>query len=569
MSYKELTIKDVILKIGRNEIYLPAIQRKFVWDREQIIKLFDSIMRGYPIGTFLFWGLRGESKNDYTFYKFIQEYNEKNNYLNEVASRPELKEEIIGVLDGQQRLSSMFIALQGTYAYKKPYARWSDDSAFPKRYLCLDLLKNPNSGEDGGFEFKFLTEDEITEKEDTHLWFPIKEILRWREDSDYILYAKSINKLENKTVLSNLATLWNKITKDRLISFFEIEEQDLDKILDIFVRVNSGGTILSKTDLLFSTIVAHWEKGREEIESLIETINSKGDGFDFDNDFVMRSCLVLTDCPVLFKVKTFKKENISKIKSNWPKIKESIEKTVDILVEFGFNRLNLTSQMAVIPIAYYIYNDGHLDAKNKNSFRLYLISSLLKKIYGGQGDQVLTDVRDGLRKKEGDSFVLRDKNFLVKNIEEQLIWKSLIIKDEDIDELMGYKKGPYTFMILSLLYPNLRFDQVQFHQDHIHPYSSLSYEELVRIGIEDKLAWKWDFDRNTLPNLQLLEGQENEIKQKTPFKEWFERNVIDKDKYKKENYIPADVDLDIRNFGEFFEKRRELLKEKIKEICAY
>ena len=133
MSYYQYKIKDIVEKIGRNDFYLPAIQRKFVWDCQQIESLFDSIMRGYPIGTFLFWFVSGENKNNYTFYKFIQEYHERDRSRNEIAPKPELKEEIIGVLDGQQRLGSMYVTLQGTYAYKKPHARWENDSAFPKR----------------------------------------------------------------------------------------------------------------------------------------------------------------------------------------------------------------------------------------------------------------------------------------------------------------------------------------------------------------------------------------------------------------------------------------------------
>ncbi|TKY91103.1 MAG: DUF262 domain-containing protein, partial [Candidatus Methanomarinus sp.] len=95
----EYSIKEIMEMIGRNEIYLPAIQRKFVWKYEQIESLFDSIMRNYPIGMFLFWFVRGEKKNEYTFYKFLQNYHERDRKFNEIAPKPELKEEIIGVLD--------------------------------------------------------------------------------------------------------------------------------------------------------------------------------------------------------------------------------------------------------------------------------------------------------------------------------------------------------------------------------------------------------------------------------------------------------------------------------------
>ncbi|MBU0528274.1 DUF262 domain-containing protein, partial [bacterium] len=89
MSYEKLTIKQVIEKIGNNEIYLPAIQRKFVWKQEQIEKLFDSIQQGYPIGTFLFWFLKRPHIDDYVFYKFLQNYHQRDRFLNVRIPNPE------------------------------------------------------------------------------------------------------------------------------------------------------------------------------------------------------------------------------------------------------------------------------------------------------------------------------------------------------------------------------------------------------------------------------------------------------------------------------------------------
>ena len=335
MSYYEYKIKDIIEKIGRNDFYLPAIQRKFVWDCQQIESLFDSIMRGYPIGTFLFWFVSGENRNNYTFYKFIQEYHERDRSRNEIAPKPELKEEIIGVLDGQQRLGSMYIALQGTYAYKKPHARWENDAAFPKRKLYLNLLK-PEIVSDDGFiyDFKFLTNEEARQLDEKHLWFLVRDVLLWGKDPEIDRYYDHLLEqgnlpdrvrvaVEQKRDLIKriLRILHQRLVIEELVSYYKIEEQDLDEILDIFVRVNSGGTVLSKSDLLFSTIVANWERARDEIETLLETINSRGEGFRFNNDFVMRTCLVLTDSPVLFKVRSFKKDNIAKIMNEWDCIK--------------------------------------------------------------------------------------------------------------------------------------------------------------------------------------------------------------------------------------------------------
>lgn len=586
----DYSIKEVMEMIGRNEVYLPAIQRKFVWKYEQIESLFDSIMRNYPIGMFLFWYVRRENANDYTFYKFLQNYHERDKKLNEIASKPELKEEIIGVLDGQQRLSSMYIALQGTYAYKKRYAQWHNDNAFPVKKLYLNLLRSPaNYNEDGYiYEFKFLTDDEANQINEKNLWFLIRNVLIWGEDPeiddyyDFLIEGEYISDgikekiKENRALIKKtLRILHQRLVIEKQIIYYKIEEQDLDNILDIFVRVNSGGTVLSKSDLLFSTIIANWEEGREEIEAFLESLNKKGDGFWFNNDFIMRSCLVLTDCPVLFKVNSFKKENIDKIKNEWENIKTAISTSVDLLVEFGFNGENLTSQNAVIPIAYYFVKGGSESPESKKAIRKYISYALLKQIYGGQGDQVISNLRDALRIKVDEKYTIQHNDFSFEPLLNSKLPgnKSMVIADEDIEEILQYKKGPYTFMILSLLYPNLKFGQIKFHQDHIHPASLFTDAKLRKYNIpEDK--WKnWQEMKDQLPNLQLMEGDENKSKSATLFKEWLEGTdsnntpyVGDVDKFKIDNYIPENINLGLENFEEFYTERMKILKDKIVNV---
>lgn len=591
MSYVYENIKETIKKIGENIIYLPAIQRKFVWKHEQIESLFDSIMRGYPIGTFLFWFIRGEKKNEYTFYKFLTEYHERDKYRNEIAPKPELKEEIIGILDGQQRLSSMYIALQGVYRYKKPHARWDNDDAFPTRRFYLNILKAliEKEGDDFIYEFKFLTDEEGKQVDKEHLWFLVKEVLSWGEDPEIDEYydnlleqqdisdeVKDIIKEKRGQIKKTLRILHQRLVLKELINYYKIEEQDLDNILDIFVRVNSGGTILSKSDLLFSTIVANWEQGREEIETFLEHINKKGDGFWFDNDFIMRSCLVLTDCLVLFKVKTFKRENIEKIKGEWKNIESAINKTIDLLVEFGFNGESLTSQNAIIPVAYHFIKGGNWSFESKKEIRKYLIRALLKQTYGGQGDQVLSSIREALREKEGENdYLLKHTDFSFDQLHRARLPgnKSLEVMSDDIEEILEYKKGPYTFMMLSLLYPNLKFGQVKFHQDHIHPASLFTDAKLEKYGITKENWERWQYMRDRLPNLQLMEGRENESKNKTPFKDWLDGrdtdgnpNITDIAKFKKDNYIPADVGLDFDNFEDFYETRKNMIRDELKKM---
>src|SRR5699024_9634655 len=133
--------------------------REYVWSTEQIETLFDSLMRDYPIGTFLFWEISKEHVTDYDFYGFIRNYHENKNVHNK---KIDLKgsDGVTAVLDGQQRLTSIYLGLKGTYAYKLKYMSRNNQNAYPIRRLYLNLLSSPTDS-DNAYEFKFLTEKEV------------------------------------------------------------------------------------------------------------------------------------------------------------------------------------------------------------------------------------------------------------------------------------------------------------------------------------------------------------------------------------------------------------------------
>ena len=116
MSYQKLSIKDAVNYIECGRMFLPEIQRKFVWKEEQIENLFDSLILGYPIGALLFWKTTKKVLNDdddaLNLYEFIRNYHERDNHDNIKTSLPITTdyESYYIVLDGQQRLSSLYIA---------------------------------------------------------------------------------------------------------------------------------------------------------------------------------------------------------------------------------------------------------------------------------------------------------------------------------------------------------------------------------------------------------------------------------------------------------------------------
>lgn len=288
----------------------------------------------------------------------------------------------------------------------------------------------------------------------------------------------------------------------------------------------------------------------------------------------MRSCLVLTDCPVLFKVNSFKTENVIKIKTAWPDIKASLIKTIDLLAEFGINGQNLSSNNSIIPIAYYFIKRGNINRKNKQEIKYYIYHSLLNNLYSGQGDTVLSNLRNTLRKKDSKNggFILKNQNFVFDQMLNSKLPanKTLSITNSDIDEFLETKKSYTSFLILTLLYPHFRFNQITFHQDHIYPSASFKFKELHNLGLSVDEIIHWQDIKDKLPNLQLMEGRENESKNSQPIIKWLHGNdnngnpnVSDVKYFMKSNYIPEKLNLELINFENFYKKREEKIRKEL------
>lgn len=582
MAYETpLTIAEVMKDISANKYVLPSIQREYVWNAEQIETLFDSLMRDYPIGTFLFWEISKDHVEDYDFYGFINNYHENKDIHNK---KIDLKgsDGVTAVLDGQQRLTSIYLGLKGTYAYKLKYLSRNNQNAYPIRKLYLNLLASP-SNSDNEYDFKFLTDNEVQNNQNAH-WFEVGKILDMHNDGDVYKYvtnnisrSKDYQYTDEQSdfAINALPRLYNIINKAGIISYYRERTAELDKVLNIFIRVNSGGTKLSYSDLLLSIASAQWENhdARKEIIEFVDDVNTIGDGFRINKDFVLKTALVLSDFSnIAFKVDNFNKQNMMKIEALWDDIKKAIRQAVLLVSSFGYSGETLTSNNALIPIAYYLFINGMPDnfvysgttKSNREKIKKWLIRSLLKKIFSGQPDNVLRQIRDVLKNSVNNDFPIEDiiEKFKGTN-------KSIQFTDDDIDEfLLKLKYGKSdTLSTLMLLYPSLDFSN-KFHEDHMYPKSKFTKTYLRKQGVsEDKLDWYID-TVNDICNLQLLAAQLNEEKLATNFDEWFNsqyQTENDKYQYRTVNYLP-DMDYTYDNYPLFMEERRKLLKAQLKKV---
>lgn len=573
------SIKDTLKAVQNNNYVLPAIQREFVWKPEQICRLFDSLMQGYPFGTFLFWKVEKANSSRYKFYGFVCKYHERD--LPHCPQLPTFHDsDLTAVLDGQQRLTALNIGLCGSMAWRVPYKWKNNPNAYPIRHLYLDLLAEHGESEEDGekYRFEFLTEERAISGDPNECWFKVADILGMQSGPSMLVWLNSRLPQEKTTqAFTTLDQLFQVIHNRHLISYYEEKDQNLEKVLNIFIRMNSGGTILSYSDLLLSIAVAQWHgDARAEIHSLVDELNETGDGFNLSQDLVLKAGLMLAGIGnVGFKVENFNRENMEILEKRWPDVKHSLKVAVQLLASFGFNEKSLRADSAILPIAYYVFHRkldiGYVtkggQSSDREAIRIWLIRSLLKAsgIWGSGLDTLLTALRETIINHGGNEFP-SDK------LEEVMArrGKSLHFNQEEISDLVEMQYGDKRlFAMLALLFPFVDVKN-HFHIDHVFPRSRFTKSKLKKAGVLDEDIECFQEMVNGLPNLQLLEGNENIEKQALMPAIWIQ-DAYPTDSSRTnycENHRLGSIPVSITEFRAFYEARRELLRIRIVELLG-
>jgi len=582
MAYQTaLTIESVIKDIDAKKYLLPSIQREFVWSTKQIEKLFDSLMMDYPINAFLFWKVPKEKAKEFSFYEFLRDYHQRTGRHNPKANISG-SDDIIAILDGQQRMTSLYIGLKGSYAYKISHKRWDNPQAYPARKLYLNVL-GESEDSDLTYDFRFLTDAEVksmnAQKDpngnSAYFWYKVGNILDVKEEYEVndILIDNNLNAHPNfKFANKALFKLFTVIRKNQTISYYLEESTELDKVLNIFIRVNSGGTTLSYSDLLLSFATAQWQQrdAREELNKFMDEVNMIGRGFNVGKDIILKACLVLSGfTDISFKVDNFNRSNMLIIEQNWDELTTAFRMAVELISSFGFSRENITSNNLIIPIAYYIKSIGNPSnfvassnyAEDRKLLKKWFIASLLNRVFSFMPDGLLKPVRTIIDENPGSFPFDKIANYFRGTN------RDIIFTDDIIDNLLQTKYGTGdVLVVLSVLYPWADLKN-NFHIDHMYPKSKFTPKKLEKKGVP---ADKIDFyieNVNFLGNLQLLEATPNEEKNNKDFDEWLKETFTTPDQlraYKEKHYIP-NVDLSFGNFEEFLTEREKLIVAALKK----
>lgn len=592
-----MSIFDAMQKISRNNFVIPAFQRSYVWTTDQVACLWDSILSDYPISTFLFWKIDKSERFEHTpFFQFIKKAKFRNgkNLSEHENDAEDIQWQTFSniekaVLDGQQRLTSLYISLKGQGALIKgrntKYAGEDID-------LCIQLDKNALRNENDNGVQTIYDIDFFEGRNLSPTLFKIKNIMsqEFREKDTRTDEIENVLKripTESHDYARNILTkLCKKIHDDEVIQFQEISGIE-DEALDMFIRFNNGGTRLSRSEIGEATIEAFWKnashslsevcyyKKNKSYEKYLD--NSLKSYHDFGLDFIIRLSKVLFETNINTNLNS---NLVSKMYENWEKIKAALRETDQLIysirklhvADFS-NRWNI-----LIPVIYLVYkhilpekSNGHyvFSGKymdSKKGVEAYLSRAILFKYYSNA-----TTAKLSLLKKQMDNFKTDDGYprltlQILDNISE------LKVSDEKIEDLLKLQKGNIICEMALRLISSERISneleynpELDYDVDHIHPRTR--FDGSAPDGINFEVWTNWRNLCDSMPNLSMLNSEENrEVKNDQPLESYIQsKSETVQKKYKQGHFIP-DTDLNLNNFGTFFELRKAILRRELENL---
>lgn len=554
MKNQKDTIRKFISQLNNDEAdgggaWLPNIQRPFVWSEGQIERLFDSIMRQYPISTLLVWKTRSGIKHRKFIDNWKADLRLTDFYVPENTKVKKL------VLDGQQRLQSLFIGLKGSYEGKELYFD----------VLSGDLV----APEDIRYRFRFLEPAQVKWP-----WIKFKDIVfsgltPGRLTGELARHSpESLGDQWRERLNENIERARMEFSQDENIAYQELDSLDEPEayqeadVVEIFIRANAGGTKLGKSDLLFSLLTSTWDDADLEMEDLLDDLNKTG--YAFDRDFVLKTCLTLLGKGASYEVNKFRDgKTKEQIIERWIQIADAIRDVKDFVHGKTFIRHDkaLTSYLTLIPLIYFRY---HFPDKWPTATHLdeYLLRTLVAGAFSGNPDNLI------------------DK--CVRTIQEQHdfqiheLFGAILADGRSLEVTPAMILGQHYWKREIHLYFNLWYSRFDYQPafinntpqiDHIFPQALLKkVKELNPVTRRrDLLYYKWP-DRDQIANLMLLTAQENGAggKSDTPPDEWFGRKIAEQGEgYLDLHLIPKDRSLwKLEKFEAFIQARQQLILDK-------
>jgi Protein of unknown function DUF262 len=527
------SVNSIVGKVQNAEegFALPAIQRPYVWKEKQIAMLFDSILRSYPLGVLMIW----KTKKDLSTRSFVKDWKSGEDFaLNKDI--PVKTKNVI--LDGQQRLQSLLIGMRGTYNGRSLYFNLLSD---PK-------VADKTSQGDMAYEFRFFAKQPADRR-----WIAVRELSQSNVTSATKLAKGIVGEGDSpmakasEQVIENIEVFRARLSDLNYLGYILLDEtsdQNLirseEDIVEIFVRSNSGGTKLNKSDLLFSLLSSRWEPAYANIRALEKEIASAD--FDFTRDYILKATLMCVGEGAAYKIDKFKKpEVLEKVEKEWDAIASAFSDVIAFLQTRTpvTSRKSLVSANSLLPLIAMRHRmtTAQWTAFDQSKAAEYILRTSLARSFAAGKDNLLDDLRDSMVA----GFDLNKVFAVLKSANRSIDFSSKKIW------AISYKDRTSVYFALSKVVKGFSLDQLSgTNIDHIIPKALMKGREK---------------DVNQLANLTVLSEADNKSKGKKLLAEW----LAEMDDETLRNFcslhaIPCDRALwTPKNFDEFIFQRKRLI----------
>jgi len=386
----------LFIEIHDGQIKIPNFQRSFVWDKLQTAKLIDSIIKGFPIGTFILW----KTKEELRHYK---------NIGNDVLPKTKSGSTSYYILDGQQRITSLYAVRKGLIF--KFTNQNGDKIEIDYKDISIDLSMDPDADE----EVVFINPPENSS------YISVHELL----SGSFTKWMKKYNEEE----LEKIETYQKRLTGYDF-STIVMPDYPLDIACEVFTRINTGGTELT----LFEIMVAKTYDEKENFD-LLEKYNNliNNSGSDKDLESVGYETIpdtTILQCVAAYLVKQVRRKDILKLNktkfiNSWEIVKDGIFYAVDYLrksLSVPVSSL-LPYNAILVPFTYFFIKiDGKRPTSKQNKLlkQYFYWASLSERFSSGAEGKIALDLKkmDAILKEQPPSYRGEELKFTEEDIEE-------------------------------------------------------------------------------------------------------------------------------------------------------
>jgi hypothetical protein len=528
-----MKISELLDGIRKRDLVLPEFQREYVWSKDQAKKLFSSLTRDYPVGGLLFW------KTD------------RPPELKNVTSLPEKLGMIQVILDGQQRLTTLYMLISGE---------------IPPYYKEVDILNDPRdlyfNLDDGNFQYY-----QTSRMKNDPVW---KRVVDCYQQSDINVFEIATKQTRDSQEAFNLAQKYNNnLTKLRNVQSQDLPVQSvpshaaLEEAISIFDLVNSQGTKLTDAELALTHITGKWAQARRVMKEKMEQLDKAH--FYYDLTFLTRALTGIVTHHALYE--TVHTQPRTTLEPGWGKLSKILDYLATIFPQRAFihSTLDLNTTNILIPIVVYLsINNARFPNENALKHAIHwLYAAQIWARYSSQTDQKL----------EYDlSLVEREDNpwdALCKQIIDQR--GRIDVKSSDLDgRWIQHPLYRMTFILAKAQGAMDWFNgaplgktigkSYSIHSHHIFPQSRLyangyDQDNLMHRSVINEVA-----------NRAFLTADTNsEIANRLP-EEYFPEVESKYPSALSKQFIPIDPSLwKLDNYEDFLAARREIIAHKINE----